>query len=257
MPTGAAMARRSDAGARRAPQHWGLDLHTPTTMNASSPRFDIYAPIHKALRLFMNDTLLRLSRLDLGDAQDLAAGLAQLDALLDAAGCHLQHENDFIHPAIEAGRSGASSRIATEHREHLDAIAMLRSQAAALRAAPEAAAAHRLYRQLAAFIAENFEHMDVEETRHNQALWAAYGDAELQAIEGRILASIGPQEMALWLRWLLQALNPAERAQLIAGLPPAARAPVLDMARSLLDDTAWAKLCKAQGQAPVPGLVEA
>lgn len=223
----------------------------------TSPRFDIYAPIHKALRLFMTDTLLRLGRLDLQDEQDLAAGLAQLDTLLDAAASHLQHENDAIHPALEARQAGLSHRIAAEHRDHLDAIATLRAHAAALRATPEAAAAHRLYRQLAAFVAENFEHMDGEETRHNQALWAGYGDAELQAIEGRILAGIGPQEMRLWLRWLIAALNPTERAQLIAGLPPAARAPVLDSARALLDDTAWAKLCRALGEAPVPGLVAA
>lgn len=221
------------------------------------PRFDLYAPIHKALRLFMTDTLRRLGRLDLDDAQDLAAGLAQLDALLDAARSHLQHENDVIHPAIEAHRPGGSDRIAADHREHLDTIATLRAQADALRAAPGAAAAHRLYRQLAAFVAENFEHMDVEESRHNQALWAACSDAELQALEGRILATIAPPEMDLWLRWLIPALNPGERAQLVAGLPPEAQAPVLDAARALLDDTAWAKLCRALGRAPVPGLVAA
>lgn len=226
-------------------------------MDRTARRFDIYAPIHKALRLFMTDTLQELSRLDLDDPQDLAARLDQLDALLDAARCHLQHENDFIHPALEARKSGASDRIAAEHREHLDAIATLSSQAAALRAEPEPAAAHRLYRQLAGFIAENFEHMDVEETRHNQALWAAYGDAELRELEGRILASIGPQEMSQWLRWMIPALNPAERAQLIAGMPDAARAPVLASARSLLDDVAWAKLCKALGHVPVPDAVEA
>lgn len=225
---------------------------TPTT-----PRFDIYAPVHKAFRLFMTDTLQGLSQMDLGDPQDLAAALARLDALLDAACCHLRHENDFIHPAIEARSNGTSHRIAAEHREHLDAIATLRAQATALRVAPGAAAAHRLYRQLAAFIAENFEHMDVEETRHNQALWAAYGDAELQVIEGRILASIGPQEMGLWLRWMLAAFNSAERAQLIAGLSPEVRAPVLAQARTLLDDAAWTKLCTALGDAEVPALVEA
>ncbi|WP_326543375.1 hemerythrin domain-containing protein [Pseudorhodoferax sp.] len=214
-------------------------------------RFNIYAPIHKAFRLFMADTLARLGRLDLGDAHDLAAGLGQLDALLEAACCHLRHENDFIHPAIEACSGGASHRIAAEHREHLEAVDALRAQAAALRATPGPAAAHRLYRQLAAFIAENFEHMDVEETRHNQALWAAYGDAELQAIEGRILASIGPEEMGQWLHWMLLAFSPVERAQLVAGLPPEARAPVLAEARRLLDGAAWAKLARALDQEPV------
>lgn len=215
----------------------------------SSPRFDLYAPIHKALRLFMTDTLQGLARLDLDDAQDRAAGLAQLEALLDAASRHLQHENDFIHPALDAGQPGFSQRIAAEHQEHLEAIATLRAQAAALQAAPEAAAAHRLYRRLAAFIAENFEHMEVEEIRHNQALWAAYDDAQLQAIEGRILASIGAEEMSLWLRWLIPALNPRERAQLIAGMPAEAQAPVLASARSLLDEAAWAKLRAAMSPA--------
>lgn len=226
-------------------------------MEHTARRFDIYAPIHKALRLFMTDTLRELGRLDLDDPQDFVAGLDQLDAMLDAARHHLQHENDFVHPAIEARRSGVSERIATEHREHLDAIAALGSQAAALRAEPQPAAAHRLYRQVAAFIAENLEHMDVEETRHNQALWAAYDDAELREIEGRILASIGPQEMSQWLRWLIPALSPAERTQLIGGMPGPARAPALAAARSLLDDAAWAKLSRALCNAPVPGLVEA
>jgi hemerythrin-like domain-containing protein len=213
---------------------------------STTDRYDIYAPIHKALRQFMTDTLQRLGRLDLDDQQDLLLGLAQLDALLDAAGHHVQHENAFIHPAIEAHSRGASARIAADHQEHLDIITALRAEAATLRAMPSPALAHRLYRHLASFVAENFEHMDMEETAHNRALWAACSDAELQAIEGRIHASIDATEMNVWLRWLIPALNPAERAALIGGLPPEARAPVLDMARRLLDDGAWAKLCRAQ-----------
>jgi len=213
---------------------------------STTDRYDIYAPIHKALRQFMTDTLQRLGRLDLDDRQDLLLGLAQLDALLDAAGHHVQHENAFIHPAIEAHSRGASARIAADHQEHLDTITALRAEAATLRAMPSPALAHRLYRHLASFVAENFEHMDMEETAHNRTLWAACSDAELQAIEGRIHASIDAAEMNVWLRWLIPALNPAERAALIGGLPPEARAPVLDMARRLLDDGAWAKLQRAQ-----------
>ncbi|HRB09601.1 MAG TPA: hypothetical protein PLH47_05450, partial [Ottowia sp.] len=86
---------------------------------STTDRYDIYAPIHKALRQFMTDTLQRLGRLDLDDQQDLLLGLAQLDALLDAAGHHVQHENAFIHPAIEAHSRGASARIVADHQEHL------------------------------------------------------------------------------------------------------------------------------------------
>jgi len=220
----------------------------------ATPRFDLYAHIHKALRLFMMDTLQHLSRLDVHDAEDLAAGLAQLSALLDAAEHHVQRENQYVHPAIEARRTGESLAIAVEHDEHLEAIAALRAEATALHDLPSPAAAHRLYRHFAGFVAENFEHMGVEETRHNQALWAAYSDEELLGIHGRILASVGPQEMSVMLRWMVPALTPAERALVIGGLPAAVQAPVLAASRPLLNDGAWAKLCRALGQAPAPGL---
>lgn len=226
-------------------------------MTSPTARLDLYAHIHKALRLFMTDTLQRLSQLDVDDALDLAAGLAQLDALLDAARHHVERENEFVHPAIEARRAGASAAIEAEHEEHLDSIAALRAESAALRALPSAAAAQRLYRRFAAFVAHNFEHMGVEESRHNQALWAAYTDAELLDIHHRILASLGPREMSETLRWMIPALNPAERALVIGGLPPAVQAPVLASMRPLLNDTAWAKLCRALAQASVPGLVVA
>ena len=41
---------------------------------STTDRYDIYAPIHKALRQFMTDTLQRLGRLDLDDQQDLLLG---------------------------------------------------------------------------------------------------------------------------------------------------------------------------------------
>lgn len=226
-------------------------------MTTPAPRLDLYAHIHKALRLFMSDTLQLLSRLDVDDPLDLAAGLGQLDALLDAARHHVERENEFVHPAIEARRAGASAAIEAEHEEHLDTITGLRAESAALRAMPTVHAAQRLYRRFAAFVAHNFEHMGVEESRHNQALWAAYTDAELHELHGRIMASIGPREMSETLRWMIPALTPAERALVIGSLPPQVQGPVLASARALLNDSAWAKLCRAVDQPSVPGLVEA
>ncbi len=225
----------------------------------SAPRVDLYAPIHKALRNFMGDTLARVGRVDVDDQADLDATLGQLSALLDLCRSHVAHENHDVHTAIEARRPGASTRIEAEHDEHLEAIAALDADAAALRALPTAAAAHRLYRQLALFVADNFRHMNVEETTHNQALWAAYDDAELRDIHERLLASVPPAEMALVLRWMVPALTPAERAGMFGGLqqqmPAVALQGMLDAVRPHLDDSAWAKLARALGIAPVPGFV--
>jgi len=213
---------------------------------AQPARLDIYAPIHRALRLFMTDTLGRLGALDVGDARDVALMLDQLDALLALCRHHALTENEFVHPAIEAARPGTTQRIHDEHGEHLAAIAALQGETAALRAQPEAAAALRLYRRLSLFVAENFEHMLLEETVHNQVLWEGYDDAAIADIERRIIAQSTPSQSALVLRWMTPALPPAERAQRFRAMrtlmPPEVFANLLNVARSALDDRGWAKL---------------
>jgi hemerythrin-like domain-containing protein len=193
-------------------------MHTPVPGSAAKPlpRHDIYCAIHKALRLFMTDTLARVGRLDTGDAADVADTVVQLRQLLNSCRGHVARENCFLHPALEARRPGASSLIGAEHDEHLEAIATLEAEADALAARPEPAAALRLYRLLSRFVAENFDHMLVEENRHNAVLWEAYSDAELEALHGRLVASVPAAEMQLLLSWMLAALSPAERAHLQA-----------------------------------------
>lgn len=228
---------------------------------ATAPRVDLYSSIHKALRLFMSDTLGRVGWLDVDDADERDATLAQVDALLQLCRQHVAHENQFVHTAIEARRAGESAHVAAQHDEHLDAIGDLQTEAAALRAQPTPAAAHRFYRHLAVFVAENFEHMNLEETVHNRALWAAYSDAELQTIHERLVTSIPAFEMALVLRWMVPALTPAERAAMLGAMqqqmPPEPMRGVLELVRPHLDDAAWAKLARALHIPMAPGSASA
>lgn len=225
-------------------------------------RVDLYAPIHKALRSYMSDTLDRIGRMDLDDAADTQRTLAQLDALLSLCHSHVQTENRFMHPAIEARQPTATKRIAEEHDEHLEGIAELRAELQVLRAAAspaQAGLALRLYRHLALFVAANFRHMHIEETAHNAALWTHYSDAELLQLHGRLLASIDPREMLEVARWMVPALNPVERAEMMHGMkngaPPEAFLGLLAHVRPHLDEGAWDQLLRAIGVAPRPGLV--
>jgi len=230
-------------------------LHaSPTAAGRAAPaRLDLYTPAHKGLRLFMSDTLTRVGALDVSDVDELGQTLAQVHSLLDLCRRHLDHESQFLHTALEARRPGATVRIAAEHDEHIDAIAALEADAAALRALPGAAAAHRFYRHLALFVAENLEHMNLEETAHNAALWADYSDAELAEVHQRLLASIDPAEMALALRWMVPALTPTERAAMFASMQqrmtPDALRRALEIVRPHLNASAWGKLTRALGSA--------
>lgn len=246
-------------GALSAPSHAQAQAHA-----APAPRHDFYCFIHKALRHLMSHTLLRLGCMDAENAETSAAVLDDVQVLLTQLRGHLQHENDFVHTAIEARRPGGARHTADDHLQHLDAIANLEDELRALRdqrAGQRAPQALRLYRHLAEFVGENLIHMQVEETQNNAALWALYDDAELQAIHERLLASVPPHEMALVVRCMAASLNDDELVLLFDSMRQTAPPPAFDamfgIARSQLDDTRGARLARALGRAPVPGLVAA
>jgi len=229
---------------------------------APAPRVDMYGGIHKALRAMMADTLLAMGRMDCDDALELAQVTERVLTLLESCEAHLRHENEFVHTAIEARAPGASERIAHEHEEHEKQIASLAAAVAVLRRSEpgqRAARSLNLYRDLSLFIAENFQHMHVEETAHNAVLWARYTDAELLEIHQRLVASIPPAEMMAIARWMVPFMNPAERAGVLAGVRETAPAPafqaILDTVRPHLTESEWAKLARSLGLPVVPGLV--
>jgi len=240
------------------------DSHELDTIASAVPaRMDMYAGIHKAMRACMTDTLLAVGRMDCSDPAELDATLQRVGGLLELCRAHLKHENEHVHVAIEARAPGASGAVAHDHEEHLAAIADIGRLVAQVRtaAAGRDFAAFQLYQRLALFVADNFQHMHVEETAHNAVLWARYTDAELVAIHDALVGSIPPQEMLGIARWLVPFMNPAERAGLLADIRGKAPAPafqaILDTVQPHLSATEWAKLARALDLPPVPGLVAA
>jgi hypothetical protein len=242
-----------------APQEIHAVAAADGAASAGQPRLDLYSGIHKALRALMADTLLAVGRMDPDDELELAQTTQRVIELVGFCASHLKHENDFVHAAIEARAPGASGAIAHEHEEHLRHIARLAGLAAALQAQPPAGrigAAQNLYRELALFIAGNFQHMHVEETAHNAVLWMRYTDAELAQIHDALLASVPPEEMMFAARWLVPFMNPAERAGMLADMrakaPPPAFAAVLDTVRPHMTAAEWGKLALALGLPATP-----
>jgi hypothetical protein len=222
----------------------------------TAPRYDLYGPIHKAIRRFMNDTLQRLGALDVADDDAVAAALDQLDSLLAALRRHVKHENDFLHTAIEARQPGGARGTAEEHVEHLETLAALEAESAALRAAPFEQRDQRaglLYRHVALLVAENLQHMHIEETANNALLWAHYADVELMDIHDRLVATIPPGEMMNWLRWMAPSLAPAELTGMLGGMREKAPAEVfggvLQVVRASVDTQRWSVLERSLGLA--------
>lgn len=233
--------------------------HFPTPAKApaaatGAPRLDMYAPIHKTLRVYLTDTMTRLGQCDASDDTDLSGTLAQLDALLVMMRSHVEHENKHVHPALESREPGATTRVAGEHDQHLDTIEALIAESVVLSSAQPASRPGlllRLYRHFALFVAENFEHMHIEETMHNAALWARFSDAELMQINERIVTSLTPAEMAQSMAWMARALNHAELFGMLSGMRLGMPAQVwmgfVRIVRANMPPVRWARLEAALG----------
>lgn len=227
---------------------------------SASTRFNLYQAVHKGLRAFMADTLVRVGHTDAADPRDCADSAEQVRILLHLCGEHLVHENRFIHTAMERRAPGSAGQAEAEHVEHAAEIVALRSVLAqAETASPAQREAHwlRLYHALSQFVACNLTHMLLEEQVHNAVLWAHHSDEELLALHDELVASIPPEEMAVHFRWMLPSVSHAERVGMLQGMrqgmPPEVFASQLDMARPWLDARAWHKLKAAfQHDLPVP-----
>ncbi|MDP1685282.1 hemerythrin domain-containing protein [Hydrogenophaga sp.] len=236
--------------------------HVAATARTGQGRFNLYAGIHKALRAFMSDTLLTVGRADPTDAADVNHAVTRVGELMNLCASHVAHENNFVHPAIQARCPGVCEPVAQEHEGHLRHIAHLRDTALSLLktgVGEREPAMQALYLALALFVADNFQHMHTEETVHNSALWAAYSDAELIGIHDALVATIEPAEMMLVMRWMLPQLSAPERLAVMQGMRASAPAPVfeglLTGTQGLLNQRDWAKLARGLGLPPVPGLV--
>ena len=222
-----------------------------------SERFDIYRNIHMGVRACMMEVLLAVGRMDPEDVAELGSVLGQVRFLLRFCQMHLKKEDKFLHPAMEARAPGSTAHIAAEHEEHLAAFTTLEAAVVAVEQAPDGARlkpALALYKQLSLFVGENFVHMHIEETDHNEVLWRTHSDAEIIAIEQAIIASLTPEDKPTSLRWMLPALSPQVRAMMLGmlsqQLPPEAMTGLLQMLKPHLSDANWGKLTKALDKVP-------
>jgi hemerythrin-like domain-containing protein len=217
-------------------------------MNETSTRFDMYLAVHKGLRAMMVNTLTTVGRIDSSDEAEVADALAKVRSLLELCRSHLFAENQFLHAAMEARRPGSSSITTNEHVQQEEILERIEGQLLAIDCSKSDREAKllRLYRDLALFVAENFQHMDVEESQNNETLWSLYSDEELHEIHQQILKSIEPAKMRVFIRWILPYVHHAERVAILKDMQNEMPQPVfqqlLSVVRPHILEGDWRKL---------------
>jgi hypothetical protein len=220
-----------------------------------------YRFIHKALRVMLCQALLATGRLDADDAGERQRVVDEVERLLGFCADHLAHENHFLLAPLRERAPRAARAFQHDHDEHLDSIDALRLLLQRLRDADTQAPAlaQQLHLRLSLFVADNLPHMVEEESTQTQALWDHFSDAELGAMLGALHASLSPAETATCVAWMARGLNTAELVQMLDEMRQGAPAPVFAEMAGLVQQTVdaprWARVARALGLPPVPGLM--
>jgi hypothetical protein len=220
-------------------------------------RFDIYTTIHKALRALMSDVMIQVGQVDSEDGFQILDAGSKVRTLLEVCREHLFLENHFIHPAMDARLPGSACAASSDHVRQEEELEALEARLLTVERSfgpARSSALLDLYRALALFVAENIEHMQLEELENNAALWSAYSDEELKHIHEELLAAVAPERMAFYQRWLLPNISHPERVAVLSGMQysmsDGAFAHLLSVLKDNIDERDWLKI--RDGFAPSP-----
>ena len=170
-------------------------------------RVDLYSFVHRGLRAAIAQALVDVGRAapEFEDAERVAK---QVEDLVYLCRTHLEHENDFIHTAMNRRVPGSAKRTEGDHLEHEHAMTRLAELVSRLRSAVT--------------VAELRE--TLEEQSNMRVLWSAYTDAELESLEHELVQSLDPETMLAFLRWMVPNVSAPERLaffeKMQLGAPP-------------------------------------
>ncbi|MFD1944075.1 hypothetical protein [Paradevosia shaoguanensis] len=187
--------------------------------------YDIYGIVHKGLRRAQCELLARLGRADFSDDAATTQLLGDLRALLALAAAHVEHEDHHIHSALHARGAVSTDKLDDQHDHHRAAFIDLERMIAAVEVAPamrRGAPGRRLYIAFALYVGHDLEHMHEEETVTAPILWSLFTQQELLEIEMRIIGSLPPEKNMAFMRIMIPAISPQERAMMLGGMKQSA-----------------------------------
>jgi len=220
-------------------------------------RHDVYGPIHKALRFALSNLLVQLGQTDFSDEAATDEALTALGRQLAISASHLRHEEDHVHGPLEARSGGATDALEAAHRHHDEAFGQLNDLMSLMKTVPASARpalGKEIYLRFSQFVAEDFAHMAHEELVTLPLLHSLFTDEELMEIEGRIVASLDPEETMAVMQLMLPAMNRTERVGFLTfarqAAPPEAFDAVINFAaRPTLKREDWLHLTEGLGLA--------
>ena len=212
----------------------------------SQPRMNIYGFPHKGLRIALSALSRVAGNTDYANVQsldNLKTLSAEIITLLDL---HLHSEEDVVLPALEAKVPGSTNENIEEHEQLEQDVKAFDEQlkTIAIDSPPDSGA--KFYESVSSFHSNYLAHMAMEERDMNPLIWDNFTDEELMGWHGQIMSTLSPEQIMMWFKYIVPALNPFERSMIMGGFKANAPADffndVLNMLKSRMSASEHLKL---------------
>jgi hypothetical protein len=174
-------------------------------------RYNIFGQVHKGLRALLYETALQLQQTDFTNIEEAEDALLQVAQAADLFDKHAHTEDTMVFTAIEKAEPSLVNVFEKEHEEDHALGQRLRGSLTAFSHAVSSddrtVIGDAVVKSFIEFMIFNLKHMAKEEDIINKALWKYFTDMELHGITQKIVASIPPQHMAQFSRWMIRGLN--------------------------------------------------
>jgi hypothetical protein len=185
-------------------------------------RFNSFTLIHKALRAMLYDAALTVQQTYFADSNEAETAFEKVETVLHSFDNHAHHEDSHVLPAVELYNKQLVDEFESEHIKDLQLSNSLRNLLNIYRhlnfSEERIACGSAIAKAFVEFMVFNLEHMAKEELKLLPVLWENYTDAQLMAINQKIIANIPQQEMMTSATWMMRGINNSDAIKWMKGV---------------------------------------
>lgn len=212
----------------------------------SQPRVDIYNFPHKGIRNLISQVSFMAGNTDYSNQHALDELKKKAGELILILNLHLHSEEEDLLPALEAKLAGSTRDNLEEHELLEKTVGQISDSLGKITVKASPIEGVQWCSMLTGFQAKYLDHMAMEESEMNPLIWNHFTDEELMGIHGKIMSKLAPEQIVLWFKYIVPALNPMERTIILSGFK--ANAPeeffrqVLDVIREEMPASSFASM---------------
>lgn len=214
-------------------------------------RFDLYAPVHKGIRLALSGLCYQAGSIDHTDEEKVNSFIDEFQRVAIILEAHSRDEDANINESYEKFAPATLLQLEKEHDELEQGLEQLIELVDQLQLKIHDPLEHQkiwyqIGKELNRFAAAYLTHLQSEEGPGLHALWENLSDDQLKIISINIRSSIPPQTMAIFMHYMIPAISHLERLEMFGDMkrfaPQEAYKGMLSLAESRLDSKSWTEL---------------